>query len=263
VTADETGVTRFPERAKGYKRNDVQAYLARSADLRDKGFAATPPKRGFRRNRRLLGYDPQAVDRHIAELKREAAASGLRVLPAFPVGTRVARQGWQQYQFDGDWQHVNDLPGVRLRLTRSKFGTVRQLTGSRAEVLLTRRFGTITLANGQVLRIDRRGQQVTDPATGEPLLWVRGSNFNGQAGGHVLFPGQRYLMFPISGTKLGNAVMTAVSESGAAMLWFRRTPKHAALIEIVASPDCPLTSEVLCAIALTAKWLGGYFANGN
>jgi hypothetical protein len=263
VSADEIGAAAFLQRAKGYRRNEVRAYLERNADLREKGFAATPPKRGFSRKWRMVGYDPEAVDRHIKILAREGAASGLRVLPAFPVGTRVARRGWQQYQFDGDWQHVSELPGVRVSLTDSKLRTVRQLTGSRGEVLLTRRFGTISLANGQVLRFDRRAQQVTDPATGDPVLWIRGSNFNGSAGGHVLLPWQRYLVFPVSGTKLGNAVMTAISESGTAMLWFRRIPKHAALIEIVVSPDCQLTAEVLCTIALTAGWLGGYFANGT
>jgi hypothetical protein len=98
-----------------------------------------------------------------------------------------------------------------------------------------------------VLRFDSRRQQLTDSVTDDPVLWMRGTNFYWQAGGHVLFPEGRYLLFPVSGTRRRNAVMTAVSESGTTMLWFRRIPKR--IIEVVVSPDCSLTPEVLCVSA--------------
>ena len=105
---------------------------------------------------------------------------------------------------------------------------------------------------------DGGGRQLSDSGTGAPVLWIGGTNFNGNAGGYVLFPGKRYLVFPVSGTRRRHAVMTAVSESGTTMLWFRRLPKR--VIEIVVSPDCSLTSEILCTIPLTAGWLDNYFA---
>jgi len=55
----------------------------------------------------------------------------------------------------------------------------------------------------------------------------------------VLLAGQRCLMFPIQGTRLGNSVMTAVSESGATVLWFRDVARKAC--EVVVSPDSGIT----------------------
>jgi hypothetical protein len=120
----------FPECARGYSREAVRSYLERSADLRDLGFAPAPPE--FSRNWRARGYDPQAVDRHLAELASAAAATGLRVLPA-PTSTKTAHHASspemrrlerreQESDAEAEWRRVSDLPGARLQLTRSRLG---------------------------------------------------------------------------------------------------------------------------------------------
>jgi hypothetical protein len=231
-----------------------------------KGFAPPQhmPQRGFASSRLGLGYDPDAVDAFLAGLASDAAAAGLRVLPRTPVGR--FEPGVARWRKGEEWRGVGDLPGERLRLTLSlsvwMSGAVRRITSSSGEVLLSRRRRrTITLANGQALRLDysspwRDELQLTDPLTGGPVLWIRGEHLPRRAGGLVLFPGQRYLKFPVSGARPGNAVMTAVTESGTTILWFRRT-------EVVVSPDCYLAPDVLSAIALAAPWLDSYFPRGS
>ncbi|MGN6678990.1 MAG: hypothetical protein ACTHKL_14595 [Streptosporangiaceae bacterium] len=170
---------------------------------------------------------------------------------------------------DTEWVRLASLSGVRLRRTTSLRGS--KITGSAGEVLLTRRGRTLTLADGQVLRVDKRYPdrwRVADSSTGDPVLWVCNRHFNRKATGYVIFPGQagsedfsernRDLMFPVKGSRRGNAVMKAViPASSMTVLWFRRlaTREH----EVVVVPEWELTPKVLGTIELTAAWLSGYF----
>ena len=92
---------------------------------------------------------------------------------------------------------------------------------------------------------------------GDPVLWIRGYHFDRDAGGIVLLPGRRCFVFPVKGTGWRNAVMTAVNESRATVLWFRKMGLRA--YEVVVSPQCDITAEVLCVIELAAAWLQRYF----
>ena len=74
----------------------------------------------------------------------------------------------------------------------------------------------------------------------------------------VLFPGQRWLRFPIQGSSVRNGVMTAVDEAGTTLLWFRK-PRSGAAVEVIVSASCGLTAEILCAIVLAGSWLEKYF----
>jgi hypothetical protein len=154
------------------------------------------------------------------------------------------------------------LPGVRRRKAGGK------VTDSLGQVLLTHRRSTMTLATGQVLRVNKNvtsvdtlpmDRRVSDVRTGEPVLWIGGRHSDRVPSGRVLFPGQRHLVFPVVGTRPGNAVMEAVTESGSTVLWFRRIWRRN--YEVVVSPDCDLTTELLCVIDLTAGWLASYFAH--
>jgi len=288
MTREEVLALQFPVCARGFPFNAVRSQLALIADLQDKGFAPRSYgllDSGYRRNRLGRGYDPEAVDQFFAELAREVPP-GLRVLPEIPDGRggEVAPgRSWRQHvsNCEAEWQRVSDLPGVRLLAAGGK------LTGSAGEVLLTRdrssapsrrRFavngeqsvssGALILATGQVLRVDASyvcgdslemlmGVQVTDLSTSEPVLWIRGVHFDRSAGAHVLLPGQRCLVFPVMGTRRGNAVLTGVTESGSKALWVRRL--RIARYEIVVSPDRDLTPETLCVAALTPGLLATYF----
>jgi hypothetical protein len=203
----------------------------------------------------LRGYDPEAVDQFFDALVSEAAAAGLRVLPDVPVCPRwqsgaAGRQAARHCH--AAWRGVADPPGVRLRRAQ------RKILGSSGEVLLTRRRRELTLANGQVLRIDRRGSKIdVTVGAGHPILWILGNHKDAMARGMVLLPGQRCFVFPVEGTKWRNAVMTAVDESGATALWFRRTERR--VYEIVVSPQVDITTELLCMMELTARWLSTYY----
>lgn len=136
----------------------------------------------------------------------------------------------------------------------------------KGEVLLTRRSDMITLATGQTLRFDKPlatpdkpwGTQVTDLETDEPVLWPRGGHFNRVPDAYLLFPGRRCLVFLVTGPRAGNAVMTAVTETGETALLFRQWNPD--LYQVVVSPGCDLTAQILCAIDMAAPWLGWYFA---
>jgi len=168
-----------------------------------------------------------------------------------------------------EWDRIASLPGAHLRRTTSL--TSSKITGSSGEVLLTCRGRTLTMADGQVLRVDKRYPdrwEVADSGTGDPVLWICNRHYDRKARGYVIFSGQassqdfsernRDLMFPVTGSRRGNAVMTAVvPASGKTMLWLRRLAMREH--EVVVSPEWDLTPRVLGTIELTAAWLSGYF----
>lgn len=259
----------------------VRRELARIADLHEKGFAPSSYElqdSGYNRHWLLPGYDPEAVGRFLAELAREAPPD-LRVLPELPDdGGGEGALRLRQLTAEAEWRRVADLQGARLVAAGDL------VVGSAGEILLTRgraaTHDTLTLATGQELRIDKdnvgdggyalRGWQVTDSRTGEPVLWTRGRHYGGGARGYMLLPGQRCLVFPVTGTRVRDAVMTAVTESGRTALWFRwiarpRSPWRSenTKYEIVVSPDCDLTTELMCIICLAASWLGSYFESAH
>jgi hypothetical protein len=152
--------------------------------------------------------------------------------------------------------------------------TGSRITGNSGEVFLTWHGGTRTLATGEEFRVENQsldptstsrwastphGRLLAHSGTGDPVLWIRGIHTNGNAGGYVLLPDQRFLLFPVRGTVPLNAVMTAITESGSTMLWFRRSATG--LTEVVVSPECDLNAEVLCVIESTGRWLYSYFRN--
>jgi len=165
MTGDEIRATEFPLRARGYPRLRVRSELARIADLREKGFAPSRYDLGPYRNRLLRGYDREAVDRFFAELARDAPPD-LRVMPDLPDGRSSAgARRPRQLTAEAEWRLVAEVPGVRLLAAGGK------VASSAGEVLLTRRptewddslsvspvsTSTLTLATGQVLRIDNDG----------------------------------------------------------------------------------------------------------
>jgi len=262
MTGDEIRDRIFPLRIRGYDPAQVDAWLAYLADVLEAGpsalVAGTPalpllPQRTF--SVVVRGYHPDEVDKFVAGLAGAAVAAGVAVLPALPDGQqRRFGTGWRRYaaECSAEWQRVSDLPGVRLRRAG------RKIIGSHDEVLLTRRDHELNVSTGQVLRAGPGGAvfDVTS-GIGEPILWMHGRHTYRDAAGIMLLPRQRYLTFPVTGTRPGNAVMTAVNESGATELWFRKIGLLES--EAVASPGVDLTTEVLCIIELTAPWLWSYF----
>jgi hypothetical protein len=123
---------------------------------------------------------------------------------------------------------------------------------------MTYRGETLTVgAGGLVLRYDPVRAQVVEAGTGDPFLrWIGDHSYH-QARAVVLRPQRRWLRFPVQGARLGHAVMRAVDESDAEVLWLRKVSQ--AVTEAVVRPDSDLTPEILCLIECAASWLGVYF----
>jgi len=276
MTADQIRGATFPRAARGYDPRQVRSRLSLIAFAVDAGFAppATTPNRFAKI---IRGYDMQAVDRLLSTLASDGAAvygqpmacpwpfaselppawdrPGVRPRQALP--SRAARRQYDR-DCDASWLRVSDLPGTRLRCTWEwmvLFGP-QQIVGSDGQVLLARRSMTWTVAaSGQ--RFSLRDEQVVDAATGRPILRAVGNHISRQAKTVVLRLQQRWFRFPVQGSRWRNGVMTAVDESDTEVLWFRQTGRRAA--EVVVSPQCALTPEILCVIELAAPWLGMYF----
>jgi hypothetical protein len=258
MTRDDIHAAVFPLCAGGYARHAVDHRLREIADLRDLGFAPRSfrPLEGFGGYRgRFRGYDPDAVDQFFDALAGEAAAAGLREVPDVPADPVLAsRAERKQYEADCEarWRGVAELPGTHL--CRAE----RKITGGHGETLLTRRWRELTFATSQVLQIGGRGAKVdVVSGAGDPVLWVRGYHLDRKAAGIVLLPGRRCFVFPVKGTWQLNAVMTGVDESDTEVLWFRKMGLIAH--EVVVSPGCDSTTEILCIVELVTPWLSSYF----
>jgi hypothetical protein len=102
-------------------------------------------------------------------------------------------------------------------------------------------------------------------ATGTPILYTSGAHFNRDARGSISFPDQRWLRFPVRGTKPANAIMTAVDEAGNSVVRYKLIPPGPGFtlrrrnVEITVHPGWELTDELVLAIAISAPWLRTYF----
>lgn len=83
------------------------------------------------------------------------------------------------------------------------------------------------------------------------------------AGGRT-FGVRRLLHFPVHGTKLRHAIMTAVDEPGNEVASFRRLSAgpwryRTGTVEIGVHPEQRLADDLAITLALSARWLSSYF----
>lgn len=106
-------------------------------------------------------------------------------------------------------------------------------------------------------------RELVDEA-GIPVLYTSGSHWNRSAQASISFPGQRWLRFPVQGTRRLEAIMTAVDEAGNSVVRYRIIPPRfflrRSIVEITVHPGWPLTDELVLAIAISAPWLNSYFS---
>ena len=106
--------------------------------------------------------------------------------------------------------------------------------------------------------------------TGMPILYASGRNYDRSALACITFPDQRWLRFPVRGTRQANAIMTAVNQAGNKVARYRvigmipgpSAPHFSGLwkaIEITAHPGQQLTDELALTLAISAPWLCSYF----
>ena len=279
MTEDEILGIEFPRVINGYDPAAVHRRLLAMARLLDAGFSSDTftPQPAFAKVMR--GYDREAVDRVFGTLTNDGAPPTSLPGPLTPWrvvfgepdprdglgagdgGRRAWRLGATRRQYVRDcraqWLGVSQLPGTRLRRTSGRTSTI---LGGYDEVLMTCRGDTLTVGSGGlVLRHDPVRAQVVEAGTGDPFLRWIGGHSRHQARTVVLRQERRWLRFPVQGARLGNAVMRAIDESGAEVLWFRKIDQT--VTEAVVRPDCDVTPEILCLIECAASWLGAYFKN--
>ena len=106
--------------------------------------------------------------------------------------------------------------------------------------------------------------------TGMPILYASGRNYDHSALACITFPDQRWLRFPVRGTRQANAIMTAVNQAGNKVARYRvigmipgpSAPHFSGLwkaIEITVHPGQQLTDELALALTISAPWLCSYF----
>jgi hypothetical protein len=106
--------------------------------------------------------------------------------------------------------------------------------------------------------------------TGTPILYTSGTNFNWRATASIMFRDQERLRFLVRGSRLDDAIMTAVDQAGNAIaryrsriivtsqdpIWYGSSKR---VVDITVHPDWELTNQRALAIAVSAPWLGSYF----
>jgi DivIVA domain-containing protein len=93
--------------------------------------------------------------------------------------------------------------------------------------------------------------------TGIPVLYTGGWNFDHRARARILFPDQRWLRFPVRGTRRSDAIMTAVDEAGNSVVRYRiisspSWPLKRHITQITVHPGRELTEELASGIQLQA-----------
>jgi hypothetical protein len=255
MTGDEIRAMEFPVVLRGYEPTPVRDLLR----LLEAGFSPAIIAPRPRLAMVMRGYDPQAVDRFMDTLPSVSTKERSPLGPTNPWRVAYGEAEPQDSPDPQAWLRVSDLPGTRLR--RISGWTGSKILGSYGDVLVTRRSTTLTLGvGGRLLRNDWE-KQIVDAGTSDPILrWIGSHRFH-QPRAVVLQPGQRWLRFPVQGTRLRSAVMTALDESDTEVLWFRKIERN--VMEAVIGPTCDLTPEILCVIELADSWLNAYYMRGG
>jgi hypothetical protein len=96
---------------------------------------------------------------------------------------------------------------------------------------------------------------------GIPVLYKGGRHLTYHAGAYIKFPGHRWLRFPVRGTGISDAIMTAVDQAGNKVARYRVAPDDSSVwtVEISVHPAQQLTDELTLAIAVSAPFLHSYF----
>jgi hypothetical protein len=96
---------------------------------------------------------------------------------------------------------------------------------------------------------------------------------NKSASAHMAVPGHGWMRFPVRGTRLRHAVMTAVDESGVRIARYRKAKRTrdwglaaaraktmaASDMEILVNPTWRLTDQQLLVIVMSASYLRSHF----
>lgn len=112
------------------------------------------------------------------------------------------------------------------------------------------------LTRAVVARVQSLRELVDETDT--PVLYTHGKHLNHRARASITFPDQRWLEFPVEGTRRTNAIMTAVDQDGNKVARYR-APKGPGPVEITVHPDWTLTDELVLVIAISAPWFLLYF----
>jgi DivIVA domain-containing protein len=251
----------------GYDRDEVDAYL-NEVELR-----LTAPPLGQSR-----GDEPAPeASRLLAQDQPAGSRTDLRPRPSrHAVQQRYTQERWKE------WDEFDQQPGTYLLLAWVTIAR-RELRSADQQTIaaMTYRWydpirgnANISEIGGQfsinlesfVLRSTGYAQsrELVD-ATGTPVLYTSGMNFEHSAKASVSFPDGRSLQFPVQGTRRANAIMTAVDEAGNSVARYRIIPFSTGSlgrksIQIAVVPGRDLTNELILALVISAPQLRSYFS---
>jgi DivIVA domain-containing protein len=270
----------------GYDQVEVDAFLKAIHDtflgVREPSLTSDEIRnKQFSTARLRPGYDEEAVDVFLDEAELRLATQDL---PAKPAGMADA------------WRDFGKQPGTHLSWVRA--GAVRrELRTAEQQTIASLRYGWPTTVRtggrtfswkrvtgsswpgiaeiigrshpGYPLRPARRARAVHADLklrelldeTACPILYTSGRNYNLHAEARITFPDQRWLRFPVRGTRRANAIMTAVDQAGNKVARYRIIGTRLwNAIEITVHPGQQLTDELALAITISAPWLSSYFS---
>lgn len=280
MTGDGVRAVVFPYRFNGYSPHHVDLFLHNLADLLDAGQVTESDFQHDGFPKVMRGYDVGVVDQFIVSLARgtpmaarltDAAGKGGTRRPREPVPAKLkqANAASQVYyhsshnrrdapfrdqyrqESDDNWADFYAVSGTRLTLTSSR------IHGDDGVLLMTRRRKTWTeISGGCAFRFTLRAD-VVDVSAGDQILSFSGDHRAYYAAARVRRRQEPWLWFPVRGTSLANAVMTAIDRSGTEVMRFRRA--RTGETQVVVSPDHAVTPDILCVIAAAGPLLGRYF----
>jgi hypothetical protein len=189
-------------------------------------------------------------------------------------------------QAKADWQAFPKLAGTHLSIRRSSRGVWELVTSSNS-VGATSRGGYFTRpastinARGRTYRWQRSESRraalrelaatrtpsersVVDATTGLPTLTMTGRHFNFKAGTKVMWADGTTVTLPARGRKAGNAVMSAIDESGTVLIHYRLLSQKRNIlfghrnVEVAVSPEARSASGIALLAAVTADGLLNY-----
>ena len=228
-------------------------------------------------------------------------------LPVARVAQAAGEKYAFELQCDSAWRDFGRVPGTHLWLGKAARGSTELRTAEQQTLASMGSIWKKTFsADGKIFRLRRlSAEDSSSPAvaellaraaraeaghytgympgrvigvhlrrladrTGTPILYASGDHYNWRAGACIMFPDLRWLRFPVRGSWLANAIMTAVDQAGNRVARYRLTGKSGrpkkslswseGSVEIVVHPGQKLTDELALALALSADWLRRYFA---
>jgi hypothetical protein len=167
------------------------------------------------------------------------------------------------------WFEFADLPGEHLRWVRGGSKTLSLVDAEDhqlARVELKHGWPRRLQVGGRSYRagIQRESfRELCDEQTGRVALTLSGRHFDHHSDAQAWLAGGPRFSFPVTGQRIGRAVMQGIDRDGNQVMYFRRVPSSRRLfsrptIQVVVAPS-PISEELILVVAAASPLLKEYF----